>query len=876
MTERGIKSVKRLMTLSAGTRLGPYEISAALGAGGMGEVYRARDTRLGREVAIKVLPEEVASDRERLSRFEQEARAASALNHPNIVTIHDIGQHDSTSYIAMEFVDGKSLRELLAAGPVALRKLLDIAAQVADGLAKAHAAGIIHRDLKPENLMVSKDGFVKILDFGLAKLAASEGEDLSRMPTVAKPETHPGTVLGTVGYMSPEQASGQPLDFRSDQFSLGSILYEMATGQKAFARKTAVDTLSAILHDEPEPIGQLNPRVPAPLRWITERCLAKDAEERYASTRDLARDLESVRDHLSEATVSGEALGVAAPKRRVLPRTVLAAAALLAALAAGLLLGRRWARIEPPSFHQITFSRGTIRSARFAPDGQTIVYSAAWDGGPLRLFLKHPESPDSLPLELPSANLLAISPSGEMAISLDCRITHVGVCSGTLARAALAGGAPREMLEGVQQADSASDGTSLVVVRDVGGGARLEFPTGKVLYETAGHISHPRLSPKGDLIAFFDHPLPLDDRGSVAVVDLAGKKRTLSAGWETEQGLAWSPSGREVWFTAARAGASRALYGVKLSGRQRVIARVPGGLTLHDISRTGRVLLTRDSLRFGIPSLPPGETRERDLSWLEWSIATDLSADGKTLLFEEEAEPVGANYAVCLRKTDGSPVVRLGEGSALALSPDGRWALTRLPHPTAPFVLLPTGTGEPKPLKRQEIGSSYPAAWFPDGKRILFAGKEAGRGVRFYVQSLEGGKPRPITPEGPAMGFFSGVAISRDGRFVAAVGPNRKAALFPVDGGEPRPIPAIADEEVPLRWSGDGRSLYVSKFRELPARVFRIDLDTGRRVLWKELMPADPAGLEAIINILLTPDGKSYAYTYSRSLSDLYLVEGLK
>src|SRR5215813_4752449 len=286
------------MALTPGSRLGPYEILSPLGAGGMGEVYRARDTRLGREVAIKILPEALASDHDRLSRFEQEARSASALNHPNIITIYEIGRADSVSYIAMELVRGRTLRDLIAEGPLPAKSVLALAAQAADALAKAHEAGIVHRDLKPENVMVTREGFIKILDFGLAKLALPESGQVSAMPTLAKPETRPGIVLGTVGYMSPEQASGRPLDYRSDQFSFGSILYEMATGKRAFQKGTGAQTLAAIIQDEPEPVAQVNSRAPAPLRWIVERCLAKEPDERYASTRDLARDLRSVREHL--------------------------------------------------------------------------------------------------------------------------------------------------------------------------------------------------------------------------------------------------------------------------------------------------------------------------------------------------------------------------------------------------------------------------------------------------------------------------------------------------------------------------------------------------------------------------------------------------
>ena len=290
------------MPLDPGTRLGPYEIVKLLGIGGMGEVYRARDTRLDRIVAIKILPAALSADSDRLHRFEREARSASALNHPNIVTVYELGQHDATRYIAMELIEGKTLRELLVASPLPIRKAIEIAAQAAEGLAKAHEAGIAHRDLKPENLMVSDDGFVKILDFGLAKLAQS-GEEASAIRTTSAWQTGAGVMLGTVQYMSPEQASGGALDFRSDQFSFGLVLYEMVTGKRAFARSTAPETLVAIMREQAEPVGAQNPDAPAPLCWAIERCLAKAPDKRYASTRELARELAAIRDRFSEKLV---------------------------------------------------------------------------------------------------------------------------------------------------------------------------------------------------------------------------------------------------------------------------------------------------------------------------------------------------------------------------------------------------------------------------------------------------------------------------------------------------------------------------------------------------------------------------------------------
>jgi serine/threonine protein kinase/Tol biopolymer transport system component len=865
------------MSLPSGQRLGPFEILAPLGAGGMGEVYRARDPRLGREVAVKVLSSEFSSDADRRARFEQEARSASALNHPNIVTIYEIGTSDATTYIAMELVDGKTLREVLQAAPLPTKKLLELAFQLADGLAKAHAAGIVHRDLKPENVMVSRDGTLKILDFGLAKLLREQPESGTNAPTAH--ETRAGTVLGTVGYMSPEQASGKPVDFASDQFALGSIFYEMATGQRAFQRGTSAETLTAIIREDAVPVAQRNASVPAPFRWIVERCLQKDPHERYASTRDLARDVKAAREHLSEAVTAAEVSGAVAPVRprqkRSLGWLVLSLAALALGVAAGMLLQRRLVDSNPPSYQQITFGRGTIRSARFAPDGQTMVYSAAWDDEPLKLFLKHPSSPDSLSLELPSANLLAISRSGEMAIAVDCRSNHPGVCRGTLARAALTGGAPRDVAEGIQDADWALAGDGLLVVRDVAGKSRIEFPLGKVLYETTGHVSYARLSPKADRIAFLDHSFPADDAGTVAVVDLAGKRTTLTGRWASEHGLAWSPSGDEIWFTATEAGANRSLYAVTLEGQLRVVTRVPGGLKLHDIASNGRVLLSRESPRVGILGVLQGDTRERDLSFLDYSFAADIAPDARLLLFDEEGEAGGANYTVYIRKSDRSPVVRLGEGNSLALSPDGRWALSMFPVANSPFILLPTGTGEHRELATSGISPEQAATWFSDSRRFLFAGSEAGHGLRLYVQQLDGGAPRPIGPEG-VTAALPGFAISPDGALVAAIGPEHKGILVPVDGGETRALAGVEEGEFPLRFSADGRSLYLWKRGDVPARVTRVDVATGRRELWKNLLPSDPAGVERISNVLVTPDGKGYAYCYARLLSDLFVVEGLR
>ena len=861
-----------MTTIPAGTRLGPYEILSPLGAGGMGEVYRARDPRLGREVAIKVLPASLSSDPDGLHRFEQEARSASALNHPNIITIYEIGGSDSVSFIAMELVDGTSLRAAMAGGSLPTRRMLDVATQVADGLAKAHAAGIVHRDLKPENVMISKDGFVKLLDFGLAKLFIAPSEQASGAPTVGPQATQPGTVMGTVGYMSPEQASGKAVDFRSDQFALGSILYEMATGKRAFQRETGAETLSAIIRDDPEPVERANPRAPAPFRWIVERCLAKDPEERYASTRDLARDLRSIRDHLSETTATVEAGNVRPRRRAGIGWTAAAAAAILFALA-GLWAGRRLAAPSQPTFQRLTFQRGTVIAAQFGPDGQTVYFSAAWEGRPPRVFSLRPGTPESSALALPPANLLAISSAGEMAVQLEPTVAVTGFAFvGTLARAPLSGGAPKEVLADVTYADWAPGRSDLAVVHRVAGKERLEFPIGKVLYETAGWIQGPRFSADGKRIAFIDHPGNGDD-GTIGVVEVAsGKKTDLSAGWSTVQGLAWGAEGREVWFTAAREGIEREIFGVTLSKKLRLIRTMQGTPALLDLRPDGSALLTEDDYRSSAIVFLPSQPSGRDLTWFDWSSDRALSLDGKFLLFDESGEGGGASGGVYLRPTEGGPAVRLADGLAVALSPDGAWALTRPLTDSSHFVLVPVRAGQPRELTPDGFGRSVYGAFFPDGTRFVFEGNTKGQGTRLYVQLLSGGPARPISGEGlNASRHF----VSPDGRWVLAVGPDFRVHLYPAEGGLPRDLPSSKPGDYPGGWTADGKGVYVAQ-QGIPCPIDLLDLTTGRRTRFKELGGPDAAGVTSFGPARVTPDGSVVTIGQQRVLSTLYRIRNLR
>jgi dipeptidyl aminopeptidase/acylaminoacyl peptidase len=863
--------------LAPETRLGPYVIVSALGAGGMGEVYRARDAKLSRDVAIKVLPAEFSARPDALARFEREAKAVAALSHPNILAIHDFGTEGGTAYAVTELLDGETLRDALAHGPLPVRRAVEYAIQMARGLAAAHDKGIVHRDLKPENVFITADERVKILDFGLARQDAATGGSGTLAPTLNSP-TEPGTVLGTVGYMAPEQVRGTVVDWRADIFSFGAVLYEMVAGQRAFQRETAAETMTAILREEP-PEMPSDRAIPSAVDRIVRHCLEKKPEARFRSAHDLAFALGTV----AGSTASSQPSGVVPPSARWPTRwsaTAMTAAALVicAAAAAGVVFGRRinsggaaTTPSGPPEFRQLTFDDATIETARFAPDGRTLVYSAARGAEDPRLFLTRLEFPGATPLSVPNAMLFAVSPEAEMLVGLNPR--QLGITrEATLVRLPMLGGAPRPVLEHVTYADwSAADG-SLAVVRVVGSQQRLEFPIGTVLFQTEGEIGWPRVSPRGDRVAFLDWPVKDDDRGSVAVVDRKGSKQTISRVWEGLRGLAWTPNGDEVWYTAAAAGTQYAIWGGSIGRAERRIYSAPTGVIAHDIAKDGKALIARYDRIIRVEGSFEGDAGPTDLSWLGVSLARDISRDGKRVLLSYFGQGSGVSYDVYVRGAHDAEATRVGEGQGQQFSPDGTAVLAVVHGPPARLVILPIGPGEARTVATGKVQVTQ-ARWLPDGRRLLMIGAEPSAGVRAYVTDVAGSEPRPITPERITYSSEQ-VALSHDGRQAAFRSPEGAVTLYSTDGAQPIAANGFGPGELPIDWTGDDRSLLLLEGKS-SRRLVAIDPSSGRRKLLKEIAPSNPS-LIGPLQIYLTPDGRSYVANYQSRRMTLFLAEGLK
>jgi eukaryotic-like serine/threonine-protein kinase len=856
--------------LSSRTHLGPYRILSLVGAGGMGEVYRARDSRLRRDVAIKVLPPEEAADSELLKRLQREARAISQLNHPNIVAVYDVGSEDGVDYIVMELLEGETLGKSLATGKLSARKALEYATQIARGLAAAHEKGIVHRDLKPENIFITRDGRVKILDFGLAHQVRSDN-DLTHLSTKL---TTPGTTLGTVAYMSPEQTRGLALDPRSDIFSFGVVVFEMLSGRLPFQAETAFETMTAILNTDAPDLRDLVPNLPPVLYRIVARCLAKSPDSRFQTANDLVFDLETCAEITWAASGMPPALPLPA-YRRYAPVAAIVAAVALAVVA--LAWWKPWVTpAADPSFRRLTFRPSLIPSARFTPDGDTVAYSSSWKGQPLRVHVLRTDRPESQAVAMPNAELAAISPTGEMAVILNARF-YDWTGGGTLAVVPVLGGTPREIVDGVLLADWLPDGRMAVWRVNDKGEQQLEFPIGKVVYTSPNIVFSMRVSPKGDQVAL--NVRTDGQKSDVVVIGLDGSKRTLASTVVFARGMAWRPDGKEIWFTTPPdAQQVPTIYAVTLDGEQRMVMRTPGWPWLHDISRDGTVLLGLTTYQGGI-IVQSGGT-ERDLSWLDASVLADVSSDGKHILFTESNEGVAYKATVYMRATDDSSAVRLGDGIALAFSPRNDEVLAMSAGSgRRELLLLPTGAGKTEVL-RNDLEALW-AGWLPDG-RILINARTA-QGPRMFVQSRDGKPPQPLTPPGFGIGLINSVGggaakpVSPDGRWLLVFDRVNRPWFHPLDpaAGPPRPARGVLPGDRPGGWSPDGRHLYVYPNLQVPAHVYDVDVTTGERKLLREFALADPDGVFRMGPFLLLPDGQSFAYGYYRQVSTLYSATGL-
>lgn len=824
------------MNLTTGTRVGPYEVIAAIGAGGMGEVYRARDPRIARDVAIKILPAVFASSPDRLARFEREAKTTGSLNHPNLLVVFDLGSHEGSPYLVTEYLEGETLRQRLERGPVPIRKAVSWATQIAEGVAAAHEKGIIHRDIKPENVFLSRDERVKLLDFGLAKLIFDEAPSADDGDTRAR-HTDAGTVLGTPGYMAPEQVRGEAVDERADIFALGILLAEAATGVHPFQRATRVEMMSAILQAEPA----LGESVPAGLAQIIERMLAKNPPARFQSMADVGFALRL----LAGSNTSGES----SPAVR----------------------SARAAVTHERDFLSLTLRRGRISSARFADDGG-IIYGAAWEGNPVEIFYATAGSLEARSLGIPGADLLSVSPTGDLAISLGRQFLGGWASIGTLARVRTAGGsAPRKLHERVVDADWARDGKSMAIIRQAEGGTFiLEYPIGRPLRLSGGWLSSVRFSPDGTRLALIDHPWFGDDAGRPVVIDLEGKElmvpeETLSS----TSRLAWSPDGEEIWIAGDRPGYGRDILGYDMSGTRHLVLSSPGELTLCDVRADGALLITHDTWRREVYAGSRAEPALKNLAWYDWPFPTALSADGNEVLLEEQrASLQGSRSPFFLRPVDGGPAIHMGNGRARGISPDGQWIAAETGD-AGYLELIPTGVGESRLLK---VPCAQPMwwEWFPDGKRLLVLGASADHSRLSLSVPTDGSE---VTPVGPGNLTWPCCA-SPDGTRVIATGPDDRLMVYPErGGGEPVPVLGTRRGDWPICWSADANHVYVYPRGTTSLSVDRIDLATGERIVWQEIRPSDGAGIVDIFPVWLTADGERYAYSYRRCLSDLYLVE---
>jgi len=841
-----------------GQEISHYQILALIGEGGMGQVYRARDTRLGRDVALKVISPTLSADAERIRRFEQEARAAGSLNHPNIVAIHDIGVHENAPFVVMELLEGESLRQRLSQGPVPIRKAIDYAVQAARGLAAAHEKGIVHRDIKPENLFVTKDGRVKILDFGVAKLTRTDIVETPDETTSADSLTGTGVIIGTSGYMSPEQAQGRPADHRSDIFALGATLYEMLTGKRTFQKGSFIETLHAIVNEDPPLMSASGREIPSGLEAIVRHCLEKSPQERFQSASDFSFALES----LSGSSLRSGEMIAPAPRGRKIPHMRLLVGAslvvvVIAAAIAGVMIGSRTADRNAPDlrdFCSLTYQPLIISNARYAPDGRTVVFSAARQGSIPEIYTIAPEYPEPRPAGMTQTHLLSVSSNGELAVLTNPEWMFQRVYEGTLSVVPLGGTAPRPLIEKVRDADWSPDGSQMAIIRSVEGVDQLEFPIGSVLYKASGYLSDLRISPKGDRIACFIHPARWDDRGAVLLVDRAGKHKILTEEYAGLEGLAWSPDEKRILFSGSPTGGSYQICVADPTGGAAVALHTPESVVLYDMRPDGQWLLATYDAGYRIDVYTSRDEVDQDLSWLGQSEPACLSADGRLLLFTEETAVTGFNYAVCVRRTDGSPVVRLGEGKGQDLSPHQSQAVALIWAGPPKVVIYPLGPGESKALNTDGLTTIQHVWWSSDGAHLFALASESGHSLRIYKLGLSPDRPQAITPEGGVV-----LAESADGSVVVRDIAGNVVLIRP---GEATPLAVMgwrATDSGTRHWSRDGESVLVWERGQLPASVEWLNLRTGKRTPFRVIGPRDLTGVMSVAKVMVSDDESAIA-----------------
>ncbi len=886
------------MPLPPGARVGPYEIADPLGAGGMGEVYRARDSRLRRDVALKILPTTVAGDPDRRARFEQEAHAAAALNHPNILAIYDVGGTGDVSYIAAELVNGTTLATAMERGAIPIRRLLDIAVQIADGLAAAHGAHIVHRDLKPANVMITSDDRIKILDFGLAKqTTVAVGDE-----TIASHHTVPGMIVGTVAYMSPEQACGKPVDHRSDQFSLGLMLYEMAAGKKAFDERESVQTLAAIVSSDPPP---LDVRVPAPLRWIIDRCLAKNPEHRYDSTRDLYHELRAIRDHLSE--ISTEVVhAVAAPPALRRPGRWLIPAAFVLGLAVPVALALVWfgPPLPDPSTYRFTpfaFDPGGESVAVFSTDGKAVAYGSRQTiSAPYQVYVRYLDA--STPLQLTdlgtSAYPVGWSPDSKRVLFVTIEEPRA------LWSIAVVGGEPQQLFLLPKSARNVTpssiavspdnktaaflsapeNGTVGVSTIALPGGTPTRYSVEPFAAKTVYNTPTLRFSPDGKQLLLLVNRGQNGEEGWLLKFPEAGASgvRRIEPPLRTFAGtpsISWMPDSRRVVMALQDAPSqSEQLWMVDTQSRER-----------HPLTSGTRQV-------FGPSVAPDGNTlvfREGNGNYDLVSVDV-ASGTASTLLAtdRDEAMPAwaGADHSlvyvtdrngpheIWLRRNQDQdrPIVSPRDfppGTTQwfmtpTLSPRGdRVIYTRIEQAgVARLWISSVAGGTPiRATQDAERGAEFAGSWSPDGAWFAYYGlrdgkadllkiKTTGEAVPVLVKSgLDNGDLPDWSPTGEWIHFGNSL-ISPDGKTERSLGEHGSAIYT---------------------FSKDGKLLYGLRDEHGKQTLFAIDLASGaERVIGSGNPFAPRSYLSPSIHLSLAPDGKSLTYAAGVIRSSLWILEG--